>query len=141
MIVKYDFRVNSEQSLLLYEQQKFMDTSIEAVDGDIVLKFNKFLVEERENEISFSGPQNFIYGFFESVGEGHGSNRSKYVINISSGGTSKVSYPNQGKLLAHEIMAGLAWVFLYSWLLVMICCEMFSLLVQLGSRFMSTEIA
>ena len=29
-----------------------MDASIEAVDGDIVLKFNNFLVEDGKNEIS-----------------------------------------------------------------------------------------
>ena len=47
-----------------------MDTSIEAVDCDIVLKFKKFLVEEEENEISVSGPQNFIYAFVDTVGGG-----------------------------------------------------------------------
>ena len=44
-----------------------MDTSVEAVDGDIVLKFKKFLVEEGENEISAS--QKFIYAFDDTVGE------------------------------------------------------------------------
>ena len=54
-----------------------MHASVEAVDGDIVLKFKKSLVEEGENEISVSGPQNFIYAFADTVGEGHGSNRAK----------------------------------------------------------------
>ena len=45
-----------------------MDTSVEAVDGDIVLKFNKFLVEERGGEISVSGPHNFVYAFSDTIG-------------------------------------------------------------------------
>ena len=49
-----------------------MYASVEAVDGDIVLKFKKFPVEEGENEISVSGPQKFIYAFSDTVGEGHG---------------------------------------------------------------------
>ena len=44
-----------------------MEASIEYIDGDIVLKFKKFLVEEGENEISFS--QNFIYSYSDTVGE------------------------------------------------------------------------
>ena len=46
-----------------------MDASVEAVDGDIVLKFKKFLVEEVENETSVSGTQNFIYTISDTVGE------------------------------------------------------------------------
>ena len=45
-----------------------MDASVEAVDVDIVLKFKKFLVEEGGNEISFSGTQNSIYAFSDTVG-------------------------------------------------------------------------
>ena len=45
-----------------------MDASVEAVYGDIVLKFKKFPVEEGENEISVS--QNFIYAFYYTVGKG-----------------------------------------------------------------------
>ena len=45
-----------------------MDAYFEAVDGDIVVKFKNFLVEEGENEISFS--QNFIYVFDDNVYEG-----------------------------------------------------------------------
>ena len=44
MIFKYYFKGCADQSLLPYEQQTFMDTSIEAIDGDIILKFNNFLV-------------------------------------------------------------------------------------------------
>ena len=61
-----------------------MYASVEAVDGDIVIKFKKFLVEEGENEISFSGPQNFIYTFSDNFGEGHGSNRVKAGIDLRS---------------------------------------------------------
>ena len=43
-----------------------MESSIEAVYDDIVLKFNKFLLEEGENEISVS--QNFMYAFDDTVG-------------------------------------------------------------------------
>ena len=54
-----------------------MDASIEAVYGDIVLNFKKFLVEEGDNEISFSGTQNFFYAFSDTFCEGHGLNRVK----------------------------------------------------------------
>ena len=47
-----------------------------------------------------------------TVGEVLGSNRFKAVINLISGGTFKVSYPNQGNWLAHGILTVLAWVFL-----------------------------
>ena len=60
----------------------------------------------------YDDPQNFIYVFSDTVGEGHGSNRDKAVINIISGGTFKVSDPNQGKWLAHGIITGLTWGFL-----------------------------
>ena len=59
-----------------------MDTSVEAVDGDILLKFNNFLVEDGENEISVS--QNFIHRFSDTIGEVHGLNRGKSVIDLST---------------------------------------------------------
>ena len=43
-----------------------MDSYVEALYGDIVLKFKRLLVEEEDNEISVSGPQNFIYAFYDS---------------------------------------------------------------------------
>ena len=52
-----------------------MDASVDALDGDILLKFKNFLVEEGENEISVS--KNFIYTFDDTVGEGHVSKRDK----------------------------------------------------------------
>ena len=76
-----------------------MDDSFEDLYGDIVLKFNKFLVEEGGNDIIFDGPQNFVYEFSETVGGVHGSNRGKSVINISSCGSYKVPDINQGKCL------------------------------------------
>ena len=45
-----------------------MDDYVQAVYGDIVLEFEKFLVEEDENEISFG--QNFIYAFADTDCEG-----------------------------------------------------------------------
>ena len=84
-----------------------MYASVEAVYGYTVIKFKKFLVKEGVNDIIVDGPQNFIYAFSDTVGEVHGSNRGKAVINISSGGTSKVYNPNQYKWLSHGIMAGL----------------------------------
>ena len=89
-----------------------MDFSVEALDGGIVINFKKFLIEEGQNYSIVDGPQNFIYAFSDSVGEVHGSNRGKYVINISLGGSSKVSDPNQGKWLAHDIIEVLEWEFL-----------------------------
>ena len=77
-----------------------------------MLKLKKFLLEEGGGEIIAGGTQNFIYAFSGTVGEGHGSNRGKAVINIISGGISKVYDPNQGNWLAHGILEGLTWVFL-----------------------------
>ena len=45
-----------------------MNTYVEAIDDDIVLKFKKFLVEEGGNETSVSGPHNFIYVFSDTAG-------------------------------------------------------------------------
>ena len=89
-----------------------MDASVEAVDGDIVLKFKKYLGEEGGNEIIVDGPRNFIYAFSEPVGGGHDLNRVKAVINLSSCGTSKVYDTNQGKWLSSGILTDLAWEFL-----------------------------
>ena len=94
------------------EQRILMDDSVEALYGDIVLKFKNFLLEEGINDIIVDGPQNFIYEFSGNTGEGHGSKRGKSVINLSLGGISKVSGTNQGKWFTHGIMEGLAWVFL-----------------------------
>ena len=44
MLVKYDLKGYADQTALPYKQQILMDASIEAVDGEIVLKFKKFLV-------------------------------------------------------------------------------------------------
>ena len=85
-----------------------MDASVEAIDGDIVLKFKQFLVEEGGNDSIVNGPQNFFYAFSDTIREGHGSNRGKNVINIISGGIYKVYYLNQSKWLDHGILAGLA---------------------------------
>ena len=87
-----------------------MDASVEAVYGDIVLKFKKLLVEEGGNDMVFDAPQNLSV-FSGTVGEVHGSNRGKAVINIILGGTLKVSDPNQGKYFSHGILIGLAWGF------------------------------
>ena len=69
-----------------------MDASVETVDGDIVLKFRKFLLEEAENEISFG--QNFIYEFSDTFGELHVSNRGKAFIDLSTG--EVMSLPETG---------------------------------------------
>ena len=61
------------------------DTYVEDVDGGIVIKFKKFLVEEGGNEISVSGTQNFIYAFSDTIGEGYGSNKGKAVIYLATG--------------------------------------------------------
>ena len=45
------------------EHQTLIDEYVEAVDGDIVLKFKKFLVDDGGNDIIFCSPQNFIYAF------------------------------------------------------------------------------
>ena len=55
MIVKYDLKGYAEQSALPDKYQTLMDASVESVDGDIVLKFKKFLVEERGNDIIVDG--------------------------------------------------------------------------------------
>ena len=81
MSVKYDLNGYTEKVTLPDEQQTFMDISVEAVDGDIVLEFKKLLVEEGGNDIISDGPQNLMYEFSYTVGEGLGSNRSKSVIN------------------------------------------------------------
>ena len=44
MIAKYDLKGYADQGALPEEQQKLMNTSVEAVDGDIVLKFKNLLV-------------------------------------------------------------------------------------------------
>ena len=44
-----------------------MDDSVEAVDGEIVPKLKRFLLEEGENEIIVIGPQNFIYAFSKTI--------------------------------------------------------------------------
>ena len=59
-----------------------MDASVKAVDGDILIKFKKFLAEEGGNDMIFDDPHNFIYVFSDTVREGHGSNRRKDVINL-----------------------------------------------------------
>ena len=62
-----------------------MDASVEDVDGDIVLKFKKLLVDYEKNKICVSGHHNFIYAFSDTIGEGHCSNRGKVVIDLSIG--------------------------------------------------------
>ena len=61
-----------------------MDASIESLDGDILIKFKKLLVEEGYNEISVSGTHNSVYAFSDTVGEGHFLKRGKAVIDFST---------------------------------------------------------
>ena len=72
MIVKYELKGCAKQADLMEEQQTIVDTSIETLYGDIVLNFKKLLVEEWGNDIIVNGPQNFIYKFADTIGEGHG---------------------------------------------------------------------
>ena len=45
-----------------------MGASVEAIYGDIVLKFRKFLVKEGDNGIGVS--HNFIYAISDTIGGG-----------------------------------------------------------------------
>ena len=51
MTIKYDPNVYSDQAVLADTQKTVMDDSVDYLDGDIVLKFKNFLVEEMENDI------------------------------------------------------------------------------------------
>ena len=51
MIFKYYLKGYADQSALPDEQQRIVDDYVEDVDGDIVLKFKKFLVEEGEMKL------------------------------------------------------------------------------------------
>ena len=44
IIFKYDLKVQPYQAALSYKHQTLMDASVEAIYGDIVLKFKHFLV-------------------------------------------------------------------------------------------------
>ena len=112
MIVKYDRKGYADQSALTDKQQTITDDSIEAIYGDILLNFKKFLVGEEENAIIVDDTLNFIYAFSNTISEGHGSNRGKDVITISSGVTSRVFDTNQFKWLSCVILAGMVCFFL-----------------------------
>ena len=43
MIFKYDLKGYAEQAALLDEQKTLAEASVEAIDGDIVIKFNNLL--------------------------------------------------------------------------------------------------
>ena len=111
MIFKYNLEGYSDQPALPDEQHTLMDDSVEAVYGEILIKFKKLLVEEGENDIIVDGTHNFIYELTDTVIEGNISNRFKAVINIRSVGSSKFSDTNKGKWLFHGILSGPAWVF------------------------------
>ena len=138
MIFKYEIKVYADQVEMQDKQQKLIYSSIEVVYGDIVLKLKKVLVEEEWNDIIFDSNQNFIYARADTVGEGHGSNKGKSVINLSLGVTFKVYDPNQGNRLARGILVGLAWIFWYSCLLGLICCDISSLLFPIDAISMIT---
>ena len=71
IIFQYDLKGQAEKEALPYEHHALMDASVEAIDGDIVLKFKKFLLEQGQgvNDIIVDGPQNFIYELSDTVGE------------------------------------------------------------------------
>ena len=56
IIVKYDLMGYSDQIALLDEQQTLVNASVEAVDGDIVIKLKNLLLEEGRNEIFLMAP-------------------------------------------------------------------------------------
>ena len=58
MIVKYEFKGYSDQAELPDEHQILMYDYFEALYGDIVLKFNKFLEEEGGDESLSMVPKN-----------------------------------------------------------------------------------
>ena len=43
--MKYELKGYTDQAALPYEQKTLMDAYVEAVDGNIVLKFKKFLIQ------------------------------------------------------------------------------------------------
>ena len=79
-----------------------MDAYVEAIDGYIVIKFKKFLVEEGENEISFI--QNIIYEFSDTDGEVHVSNRGEAVIDLSTGEVPVLTTTGNDILLDSDIL-------------------------------------
>ena len=78
-----------------------MDASVKALDGEILLKLKKFVLEEGGNEISVS--QNFIHAFSDTIGDGHGAKKCKTVIGLSTG---EVSAPSEtgNELLLHSVI-------------------------------------
>ena len=71
MIVKYDLNGYAYQAALTDYQQTLMDDSVDAIDGEIVLKFKKFLVEDEENDIIVDGswyPDRPGMGIFDAIG-------------------------------------------------------------------------
>ena len=72
MLVKYGLKGYADQAELTGKHQTIMDASVETLDGEILLKFKKLLVEEGENEIIVNDHQKFIYGFSDTVCEGYG---------------------------------------------------------------------
>ena len=71
MIIWYDLKVYDDQLALPDKQQTLMDDSVDAIDGEIVLKFKKFLVEDEENDIIVDGswyPDRPGMGIFDALG-------------------------------------------------------------------------
>ena len=81
-----------------------MDVSVKAVDDEIVPNSKKFVLEERENERSVI--QNFIVTFSDTVYEGHGPNRGKAGIGLSTGEVPVPTATGNYILFAIDILLG-----------------------------------
>jgi hypothetical protein len=90
------------------EKQTLMDTSIEQVDGNTILRFTKILVEDGEIPIVI-GENTFLgaYGITNSLSIHRA--REPFSLNLESGGTASLDIREQSLWKAHGWCAAIAW--------------------------------
>jgi hypothetical protein len=107
---KYRLGQGFLDGLMSPDEQTLTDASVEVVNGQTVMKFTKPLVEPNQIEVQLGN--NFMLwahgGDSTTIGY-HGTNRSPFSLNLSSGESAALSVANKGAWLAHGICAFIAW--------------------------------
>jgi hypothetical protein len=105
-VLKYD--LTNTANLMPKDRQTLSGTSIEEMDGMVMMEFVKILVEEWEVPIHKDEENKFIYAK-GSDDLGYHTAKAAFVLDLSSGLKEEGKVPNIKVWFAHGVMAFLAW--------------------------------
>ncbi|KAL7534607.1 hypothetical protein ACHAWF_004885 [Thalassiosira exigua] len=109
-VLKYNLAAKSPDGVqpMPQGQQTLSETSVVVENGKTVMRFTKIMKEEGEIEIT-TKDNTFLWAYGSGNALGYHAQRKSFELNLSSGASEAIAFPNKATWLAHGIMAFLAW--------------------------------